>query len=221
MKKRALIIGETLSVISTTQLLIRKSYRVSVICKDRLIATGIAKNVGISVICGESLHLHILHDTKMQNAEIAIVMLREDEDNFVTSLLCKRLLKVKKVVSILENEKRIDDFYRSGIDYVVCQTISISNLIDQKDFLNGIATLVPVSDGRVSVVEVRINATAPVVGKKLWEIELPSDVIVGCVLRKDRSIVPRGDTRISAEDTLILIASDKQEIAAVQILTGL
>ena len=56
-------------------------------------------------------------------------------------------------------------------------------------------------------------------GIDFW-IGLPPEVIIGCILRGERSIVPRGDTRILPGDVLILISADKQEISAIQKLTG-
>jgi trk system potassium uptake protein TrkA len=58
------------------------------------------------------------------------------------------------------------------------------------------------------------------VDKQLWEIDLPSEVIIGCILRGDEALVPRGNSRISMGDTLVLIAGQQQEIPAIKALTG-
>ena len=79
---------------------------------------------------------------------------------------------------------------------------------------------VPIRDGRVNVIDVPIHEAAPSVGKKLWEIELPNDVIIGCIQRREHNIIPRGETQILAGDTLILIAQDNQDVLAVRNLTG-
>ena len=79
---------------------------------------------------------------------------------------------------------------------------------------------VPVGDGRVSIAEVSIPEGAPAVSKKLWEISLPRAVIVGCILRKDQTLIPRGDTRILAGDSLVLLSSAHQETDAIRALTG-
>ena len=73
---------------------------------------------------------------------------------------------------------------------------------------------------RVNIAEVPIAQTAPITGKKIWEIDLPPEAIIGCILRGEKSIVPSGNTRILAGDVLILISTDKQEMPAIQKLTG-
>lgn len=220
MKKRALIIGDLSNVAFVTEFLLARDYRVAMISKNRDDANQIAAIATVPVLWGDGTVPKILQESKMQNADIALIMLSKDEDNFVSAVLCKRLLKIKKVVTVLGDAKKLDDFYQSGIDFVICEAVSITNVLGQQDLLDRMAALVPISGGRVNIVEVPIYAAAPVVGKKLWEIELPNDVIVGCILRKELSIVPRGDTRILSGDTLILIASDKQEVMAVRSLTG-
>ena len=107
-----------------------------------------------------------------------------------------------------------------GIDSVVCAITAVANIIEQQTFLDEMATLVPIGEGRVSIAQIPIAATAPAVGKKLWVINLPKGVIVGCVLRGEQSIVPQGDTRILTGDVLVLISSNKQQMAAIKELTG-
>lgn len=72
----------------------------------------------------------------------------------------------------------------------------------------------------VQVMEVQIPGSSPAAGKKLWETPLPKESIVGCVLRGDVTLIPRGDTRILAGDTLVVLAGSGQELNTVHALTG-
>ena len=74
--------------------------------------------------------------------------------------------------------------------------------------------------GRVNIAEVPVAQTAPIAGRKIWEIDLPPEAIIGCILRGEKSIVPSGDTEVLAGDVLILISAGKQEIPAIRKLTG-
>ena len=65
-----------------------------------------------------------------------------------------------------------------------------------------------------------VPANAPAVGKKLWEISLPRQVIIGCILRGNSTMIPHGDTRICAGDVLILICDSAQRSDAIYALTG-
>lgn len=174
----------------------------------------------LTVINGDGTRPFVLEDASAGDADIAIALISKDEDNLVICELCKKGFHVKKTVALLTDPKKTDFFYRMGIDSVVCAITAITGIIEQQAFVDKIATLVPIGEGRVSIAEVPIPSTAPAVGKKLWEINLPKQVIIGCILRGDTTMVPRGDTRILAGDMLVLISSDKQEMAAIKELTG-
>ena len=107
-----------------------------------------------------------------------------------------------------------------GVDSVVCAISTVTSIIQQQAFIDDMVNIIPVGLGKVQIVEVQIPDASPITGKKLWEIDLPKEVVVGCVLRRDQALIPRGDTRINAGDTLVIIAGNGQELAAIQVLTG-
>lgn len=125
-----------------------------------------------------------------------------------------------KTVAIVNDPHKIEFFYKMGIDSAVCSTSAITGIIEQQAFMDEIAISIPIVEGRINIAEVPIPQTAPAVGKKLWEINLPKEVIVGCILRHESNMIPRGDTRILAGDVLVLISSDKKEMVAIKELTG-
>lgn len=220
MKTKVLLVGGRSKAKSLATSLIKKGYQVTVIndtYEDCLKLTEIDK---LTVINGDGTRPFVLEDASTGDADIAIALTSKDEDNLVICELCKKRFHVKKTVALLTDPKKTDFFYRMGIDSVVCAITAITGIIEQQAFVDKIATLVPIGEGRVSIAEVPIHGTAPAVGKKLWEINLPKQVIIGCILRGDTTMVPRGDTRILAGDMLVLISSDKQEMAAIKELTG-
>jgi K+ transport systems, NAD-binding component len=174
----------------------------------------------LTVINGDGTRPFVLEDANAVDADIAIAMTAKDEDNLVICQLCKKKFHVAKTVALLTDPKKTDFFYKMGIDSVVCAITAITGIIEQQALLDKITTLIPIGEGRVNIAQTPIPGTSPVVGKKLWEINLPKEVVIGCILRSDTTMVPRGDTRILAGDMLILISSDKQEMAAIQELTG-
>lgn len=220
MKTRIFLIGGFGKAKSLALSLISKGYRVTAINKNREHCNALAEIEKLTVYIGDGTKPFVLEDANIYNADIAIALTDYDSDNLVICELCKKKFQVKKTVALITDPKKTEFFYRMGIDSVVCAITAIANIIEQQTFLDEMATLVPIGEGRVSIAQVPIAATAPVVDKKLWEINLPKEVIIGCVLRGDHSIVPRGDTRILAGDMLVLISSNQQEMTAIKELTG-
>lgn len=220
MKTRVLLVGGRSKAKSLATSLLRKGYQVTVINDTYEDCLKLAEIDKLTVINGDGTRPFVLEDASAGDADIAIALTSKDEDNLVICELCKKRFHVKKTVALLTDPKKTDFFYKMGIDSVVCAITAITGIIEQQAFVDKIATLVPIGEGRVSIAEVPIPGTAPAVGKKLWEINLPKQVIIGCILRGDTTMVPRGDTRILAGDMLVLISSDKQEMAAIKELTG-
>lgn len=220
MKTRVLLIGGRNKAKSLASSLINKGYHVTVINDTYEDCMKLAEIEKLTVINGDGTRPFVLEDANAGDADIAIALTSKDEDNLVVCELCKKKFNVKKTVALLTDPKKTDFFYKMGINSVVCAISAITGIIEQQTFMDKIATLVPIGEGRVSIAEVPIPSTAPAVGKKLWEINLPKQVVIGCILRGDLTMVPRGDTRILAGDMLVLISSDKQEMAAIQELTG-
>ena len=220
MKERILLIGGFKRTKSLAASLIKKGYLVTAINIDPGNCKALAEIEKLNVFNGDGSKPFVLEDANAYNADIAIALTERDEDNLVICELCKKKFNVRKTVAVITDPQKTEFFYRMGIDSVVCAISAIAGIIEQQAFLNEMATLVPVGDGRIRIAQVPISQTAPAVDKKLWELSLPKDVIIGCMLRGDKSMIPRGDTRILSGDILVLISTDEHELAAVRELTG-
>ncbi|MDL2205485.1 NAD-binding protein [Eubacteriales bacterium OttesenSCG-928-N13] len=220
MKTKILLIGGFNKAKSLAKSLIKKGYKVTAINKDMECCQLLAQIEHLTVFVGDGTKPFVLEDANAHNADIAIALTDSDADNLVICKLCKNKYNVKKTVALISDPKKTDFFYHMGIDSVVCAISVISNVIEQQAFLDEMATLVPIGEGRISIAQIPISQAAPVVDKKLWEIKLPKEVIIGCIMRGEKNIVPRGDTRILAGDVLVLISSNEHEVAAIQELTG-
>lgn len=218
MKKHILLIGGFNKTLSLSNSLIKKGYQVTAINKNYDDCQKLAEINRLNVIFGDGTKPFILEEAKIHTVDIAIALTQKDEINLVICELCKKKFKVKKAVTLIDDPKKIDFFYKMGVDSVVSAINAITNIIEQQALLDDITTVIPVGEGRISITEVPIPAKAKTVGKKLLEIDLPKEVIIGCIIRDEKSLVPRGDTRIEANDELILISSDKQEKAIRQLI---
>ena len=220
MKKRVLLIGGFNRTKSLAVSLIKKGYRVTAINNDKANCASLAEIDKLAVVNGDGSKPFVLEDANAYNADVAIALTEQDDDNLVICELCKKKYNVKKTVAIISDPQKTEFFYRMGIDSVVCAVAAVAGIIEQQAFLDEMATLAPVGNGLIKIAQVPISQTAPAVGKKVWELSLPKDVIIGCLLRGERSMVPRGDTRILSGDVLVLISTDEHEVAAVRELTG-
>lgn len=220
MKKHIVLIGSLNKARSLATSLIQKNYEVTTINSDYNNCLVLSEIDSLIVINGDGTKPFVLEDANVQDADIAIALTPSDEENLVICELCKKKFNVKKTISLVNDPRKTDFFYKMGIDSVVSAVTAITNIIEQQALLEGIATLIPTGEARINIAEVPITNSSPVVGKKLWEINLPQEVIIGCILRGESTLIPRGDTRIKSGDILILISSEHKEMKAIKELTG-
>ncbi|HBD00548.1 MAG TPA: potassium transporter TrkA [Lachnoclostridium sp.] len=220
MKKKVLLVGGRSKSKSLALSLIKRGYQVTAINDIYDDCLKLAEIKKLSVINGDGSKPFVLEDADAAAYDIVIALTSKDEDNLVVCELCKKRFHIKKTVALVSDPKKTDFFYKMGIDSVVCAISAVTSIIEQQAFVDEMANIVPIGEGRIQIAEVPITGSAPVVGKKIWEIDLPKEVIIGCILRSNTAMIPRGDTRILAGDVLVLISSSGQEIAAVKGLTG-
>lgn len=219
MKKRILLIGGKNKAKMLASTLIEKGYKVTAINKNYEDCLKLAETKNLNVIYGDATKAFILEQADAKNCDISIALTPKDADNLVASELCKKKFDIKKTVSLVSDPKKIIFFQKMGIDCAVCAVSSIANLITHQAFMDEIANVTPLKEGKIQIIEINIPEQAKINGKKLWEITLPKEVIIGYLLREDKSLIPRGDTRILTGDCLVLIAENGKEDDAIKILT--
>ena len=219
-KHRVLLMGGRSKAKSLALSLLSQGYRVTVINNSYEECQQLAEIKNLNVYHGDATKPYVLDEAGAADCDIAIALTSQDADNLVSCQICKRIFHVKKTVSLVSDPQKTEFFHQMGVDSVVCAISAVTGIIQQQAFIDEMINIIPVGYGRVQIVEVEIPGNAPSAGKKLWEIELPKEVIIGCVLRGDQTLIPRGDTRIHEGDTLVVISGNGQELAAIHALTG-
>lgn len=220
MKRSVLLVGGRSKAKSLAQSLIQKGYQVTIVNSSYADCKRLAENEKLAVIHGDGTKPYVLEDAGAGHTDIAIALTPKDEDNLVICELCKKRFRIPKTLSLLSDPQKTDFFYQMGVDRVICAISAVTSIIEQQAFMEEIAKVIPLGEGRVRIIEVPITENDPASQKQIWEINLPKEVIIGCILRQNQTLIPRGDTRILAGDVLVLISGNEQEEGALLELKG-
>lgn len=220
MKTRVVIIGGFGHTKSLAGSLIKKGYRVTAINKDVENCRALAEVDKLEVFYGDGTKPFVLEDAHVYGADMAIALTSGDADNLVICELCKKKFNVKKTVSIVSDPKKTDFFYRMGIDAVVCAITTIAGIIEQQALIEEMENFYHLEQGNIKITHLSVSGTAIAADKKLREINVPKNAVVGCILRGEKSIIPSGNTKILAGDTLIIITTEENESQTVKAFTG-
>lgn len=219
-KRKVLLIGGRSKAISLATSLIKRGYSVTAINDSYNDCLRLSEIKGLNVILGDGTKPHYLDEASAATCDIAIALTGKDEDNLVACQLCKKIYKVEKVVSLLGDPNKIEFFAKLGVDTTVSAVNMVTKIVEQQALIDDMTNIIPVGQGRVQILEIHINEDSPALEKKIWEINFPKDCIVGCVLRGDNTIIPRGDTRILLGDTLVILTVSGREMEVAKVLTG-
>lgn len=218
--KNILLVGSFHKAQTLAKSLLKQNYHVTIINKNREHCDELANIDNVDVIFGDGSQSFVLEEADIHSQDIVIALTQKDEDNLVICELCKKKYHVKKTVSLVNDHEKIPFFKHMGIDSTVCAIDAITTIIEQQTFMDNIENVILLENGNVNIVEIRVKPQMPIVNKKLSEISLPQDAIIGYIFRDNQGIVPRGQTTILNHDKLIIICSKEIQHDVFMELTG-
>ena len=143
-----------------------------------------------------------LREGNIGDMDVFISVSNNEELNIMTSLLAKRLSEAK-TITIVNKTDYISLAGGLGLQSVLSpRTITASSIM--KYVRRGeIISLTTIADGCAEVLEARISAGSPLVGKALKHAKLPKNSLIGTIVRGDKIIIPMGEDIIKEGDKLI------------------
>jgi trk system potassium uptake protein len=214
-----LIIGGGKLVYFLTRVFISKGTQVTIINKDKDECTRLARSLNATVVFGDGSDPLILDEAGAGNADALLAITPNDQDNLVVSQIATMRFAIPRTLALVNDPDNEEVFHKLGIT-AFSTTRIISNLIEQKSDFEEITNLIPVGEGDVTLTELILTESSPVIGKALKDIHLPEQSLIGYVIQNGKPIVPRGGTILGAGNRLIVISLPEQHGLVMKMLTG-
>lgn len=200
---------------------ISKGHHVTLINNDEEYCKNFARiHEKIDVVLGDASMPNVLEDAGAVYANLVIALTQYDPDNLVICQIAKAMYGVKRTVAVVNDPKNISIFKKLGIDTVISTVNIVSSIIEQKISVEEITNLVPLAEGKVSITEVVITKNSPVLNKTLAEINIPYSAVIGCIIRNEEGIIPRGNTVVMEKDRLITLCLPEAQSEMLNIFIG-
>ena len=198
-----------------------KGHHVTLINNDEEYCKNFARiHEKIDVVLGDASMPNVLEDAGAVYANLVIALTQYDPDNLVICQIAKAMYGVKRTVAVVNDPKNISIFKKLGIDTVISTVNIVSSIIEQKISVEEITNLVPLAEGKVSITEVVITKNSPVSNKTLAEINIPYSAVIGCIIRNEEGIIPRGNTVVMEKDRLITLCLPEAQSEMLNIFIG-
>lgn len=199
--------------------LIKKKHKLIVINDDPAYCDYLSSTHKIPVYQGDPSKYFVLEDADVKDFDVLIALTHRDADNLAICQYAKRCFGVKKVICTVANPKNADLFKELGVNTVISSTHMIAQYIAQATTVENFIKTMSIEDEKVIITEILVEPQYACVDKKLMDITLPSNTIIGCIIRKSSDmIVPTGSTEIKSGDKLLVLSSpdnQKKVMAAI------
>lgn len=195
-----------------------EGHDVLLIDKDIDLVQRLTKDLDLNIIAADGCEVSSLDAAGFAEVDVAIAATGDDEDNLVISLLSKQEFAVPRVIARVNNPKNQWLFNESwGVDVSVCMPLMMTALVEEAVSVGSLVRLLRLERGHASLVEVTLAERSPAVGTSIAQLDIPRDATIVAVVRRDRLVVPRGDTVLEPGDEVMALvtANSEQQVHAV------
>ncbi|MEZ5781346.1 MAG: Trk system potassium transporter TrkA [Rhizobiaceae bacterium] len=181
--------------------------RIKIIEHDRERAVRIADQLRRTVVLnGSALDNKLLHEADIHDADLMVALTNNDQVNILSGAMAKGL-GCKANLVLLNNPAYHDLSKTLGIDaYVNPRSVTISRVL-QHVRRGRIRAVHSVEQGAAEIIEAEALETSPLVGPALRELELPSGMRIGAILRDNEVLTPSGSVRIKPKDRVVIFVT--------------
>lgn len=174
-------------------------------------AQALARETSARVIVGDGSDPLVLQAAGAYQADVLVALTDKDDVNLVTCQIAQHQYSVPRTIALVNDPGFRQVFEQLGVTVTFSATQILAHLIEERIGFEAIQSLIPIAGGKVQMTEVILSAHSPALGKSLQTLGLPEGVLVGCIIRQESVIVPRGNTTLHQGDRLVLLIQAGQE----------
>ena len=185
--------------------------RLKIIEKDKERAEFIANELSNTIVInGNGLDEDILAEVNLDDVETVLALTNDDEDNLMVSVLVEKFSKDKITMALINKPNYALLQSSLKIDYLIDPRMTTVSSILKHVHKGSIETAYTILNGEYEVIEAEIIETSELINKELKNSNLPDEIRIGAVLRKDEIIIPRSNFVFKNEDIVVLLAKRDQ-----------
>lgn len=167
-----------------------------------------------TIINGDGTENNLLLEEGIEDVASVVTLTNIDEENVLLSLFAKTKTNGKIITKI--NRIAYDEVISTlGLDTIIYPKEITADYVTRfvralnNSIGNNIETMHYILDGKAEALEFNVFGNAPIINKKLEDLDLKQGVLVACINRNGTIIIPRGKDVILPGDTVIIVTTNK------------
>ncbi len=180
--------------------------RAKVIEKDRaraeIAADALEKTI---VLHGDGLSAELLKEAGIDRADAILCVTDDDKTNILAAVRAKAE-GCPMAICLVNDPSLVPLMKPMNIDaYINPRATTVSSIL--RHIRHGrVRAVYSIGDAEAEVIEAQVMSTSPITGKKIADIDFPEGVLVGAIMKDNKVVRPRGDTRIDEGDVIVLFS---------------
>lgn len=174
-----------------------------------------------SWLLADACEFATLEEAELATADAVVCATGDDKVNLVVSLLAKTEFGVPRTVARVNNPRNEWMFNEGwGVDVAVSTPRLMTALVEEAVNVGNLVRLFEFQQGKATMVEITLPVDSPYVGRKVADLEIPSDCVLVGIIRHELPIAPTREDIFAEGDELLLLATATAERQLASILTG-
>ncbi len=188
------------------EVLHRQGAKVTLIEKRRELAKEISAAIsGAAVMCDDALaYFDSMSKSDIANTDAFIAMTENDEYNLIAAMYAESqgINKAKSRLKVMKAGSRICTISREDVaaDRILGYSRSLLNAEDN----DAVESLYRLMDGKIEFIEFKIDQKDKNLNIPLKDLRLKRNILLGCIIRDGKTIIPRGDDMLMPGDTALV-----------------
>lgn len=158
------------------------------------------------IINGDGTDLSLLNEEEIFDSDVVVSVTNNDEKNLLCSLLAKQL-GVKRVIARVTKNANMSLFEKVGIDIAVSTKNAALNEVKNNISETNVDIVATVEQGQGEILELKTPENFEDI--MLKDLRLPAKAIISIIQRKNKVIIPKGDTFIKRNDNLTIFTTSE------------
>ncbi len=201
--------------------LLNEGHEVLVLEKDKSICKTITDELGSVCFRGDGCEAATLAEVGAGRADMLVSVTGDDEDNLVSCQVAKHKYNVPRTVARIRNPQNAEFFRKLGVDVTVSATNIILEAIEREVPTHPVTELLTLEEKGLVIVDVKITADSPNVGKALRDLKFPGESKVALIIPHEGTAqVPTSTTILGAGDQIIAVTAEESVEALKDTLRG-
>lgn len=168
-----------------------------------------------TIIQGDGTDEELLQEEGMENMDAFVTLTGMDEENIIVSMYAVSK-GIKKVIAKVDRLSFLDVLNNANLDSLISpKAITANHIIRyvramQNSLGSSVETLYKLVHDEVEALEFHASATSRVIGVPLKDLRLKAGLLVACIIRGRKVMIPHGESVIEADDHVLIVTSNRQ-----------